>query len=84
MKDENETNAPAPESAPAAPKPSPKPAPKPRDPYILSVPRTRTTTATIPTAIAAPSASRCSKPIRGANSCRVANLGRGFFSCPGW
>ena len=34
MKDENETNAPAPESAPAAPKPSPKPAPKPRDPYI--------------------------------------------------
>lgn len=38
MKDENETNAPAPESAPVAPKPAskpaPKPAPKPRDPYI--------------------------------------------------
>lgn len=37
MKDENETNAPAPESAPVAPvapKTSPKPAPKPRDPYI--------------------------------------------------
>ena len=34
MKDENETNAPAPELAPAAPKPSPKPAPKPRDPSI--------------------------------------------------
>ena len=61
MIDKNKTNTSATDAAPAAPKPSPKP----RDPYIRA--ENEDDDAMIPTAIAAPSASRCSKPIPGAN-----------------
>ena len=65
MKDEIKTSAPATDAAPAAPKPVPKPAPKPRDPYIRA--ENEDDDGYDPTAIAAPSASRCSKPTPGAS-----------------
>lgn len=64
MKDENKTNAPVAEAAPAAPKTPPKPAPKPRDPYIRA--ENEDDDGYDPYSDRRPSASQCSKPIRGA------------------
>ena len=78
MKDESETNASTTEAAPAAPKPALSP--RPSRATLTFAPRTRTMTATIPTAIAAPSASRCSKPTPGVKVAKRAPFQK---DCPG-